>query len=61
MKYHIHVYLVQNLAEVDVDASNPIEAKEKALAMRLDYTSSDCRKIAIAFEEEKKEAVVFCK
>jgi len=51
-KYHVHVYIVQALAEVNVDACDPVEAKEKALAMSLNYVASDCHKIAIAFREE---------
>ena len=54
-KYHVHVYLVQALAEVDIDACDSVEAKEKALAMNLDYVASDCHKIAIAFREDVKD------
>ena len=51
MKYHIHIYIVQALGEVVVDACDSIEAKEKALAMNLEYHKPDCHKIAVAFEE----------
>ena len=51
-KYHVHVYVVKSLAEVVVDACNSVEAKEKALAMDLEFAEPDCHKIAIAFLEE---------
>lgn len=54
-KYHVHIYIVQALAEVGVDACDPVEAKEKALAMDLEYHEPDCHKIAIAFCEENED------
>jgi len=54
-KYHVHIYIIQALAEVEVDACDSIEAKEKALAMDLDYHKPDCNKIAIAFLEKSGE------
>ena len=57
MKYHVHIYIVQALAEVGVDACDSIEAKEKALAMNLEFKKPDCHKIAIAFEESNEDDI----
>lgn len=48
-KYHIHVYKIVSMAEVDIEATNKIEAKEKALSFKneLKYGESDCSFIAV--------------
>ena len=43
-KYHVHVYMIQGLSEVDVTACCPVQAKELALEQvkDLSFGESDC-------------------
>ena len=58
-RYHIHVYQVSSMGEVNVEADNPIEAREKAMEMAREGLVSlrfpDCGTLAIAFPDEKHE------
>jgi len=56
-KYHVHIYIVQALAEVGVDACDPVQAKELALEQvkSLPFGKPDCHCIAIAFREVEDE------
>ncbi len=51
-KYHVHVYKIVEKAEMNVEAKNEIEAKEKALSeiSKLKFSLSDCNYIAMEFE-----------
>lgn len=61
MKYHVHIYKVVSMAELEVEASSEEEAnamgsknKDKLL-----YGVSDCKHLALAFKvEDKKEEKV---
>ena len=53
MKAHVHIYTVQEEAEIEIDNANNLEgAKEKALAQvkQLSFREPDCRYIAIAWD-----------
>jgi hypothetical protein len=54
-KFHVHVYLVYGLIELEVEADNSEEARSKAQNMSrgLQIRKSDCERIAITFGEEK--------
>jgi hypothetical protein len=58
-KYHVHVYKVINMCEVDTLAPNEIKAKEFALEAVKDGIISgqlpDCKFIAIEFDITPKE------
>ena len=58
-KYHIHVYMIQGLAEVNIDACDPVQAKEVALSQinKLSFSKSDCNYIAIAYKEEDENHI----
>ena len=58
-KYHVHVYIVQALAEVGVDACDSVQAKESALSQVKDlpFGKPDCHYIAIAFREDVKDPI----
>jgi len=52
-KYHVHVYKVSELVEIDVCKANEEEARREALKLvemfKYKKTKLDCRHIAIAF------------
>jgi len=52
MIYHIHVYKVESMVQLDIDANSPEEARAKALEKVKEHTleKSDCKYIAITFE-----------
>lgn len=54
--YHIHVYKVVELIEIDTHAANEKEAREKALELadmfKFKKSKLDCKHIAIAFKGE---------
>ena len=54
-QFHIHLYAVVGKAEVDLEAMDEKEAKEKALKMAaedsLPLKTSDCKMIALASEK----------
>ena len=54
-KYHVHVYMIQGLSEVDVNACDPVQAKELALEQvkGLSFGKSDCNYITVAFLEKE--------
>ena len=57
MKYHAHIYKIDGLFEVDVEAETEVEAKTKALELSesASYKPADCKKIALAWEEKPEE------
>ena len=54
MKYHVHVYLVSNKYETNIEAENDVIAKQGALDLakqgKLIKVKGDCKFIAISFE-----------
>lgn len=55
--YHVHIYQVSGMCEMEIDANNHEEAKQKAFD-RIKKESwallfSDCKHIAITFEEDE--------
>ena len=52
-KYHVHVYKVSELIEIDVHKASEEEARKEALKLvemfKYKKTKLDCRHIAIAF------------
>lgn len=58
-KYHVHAYDISLKAELDIEANNPKEAKEKALdpLCQLQWGCPDCRYIALTFPEDKEVAI----
>ena len=57
-KFHIHIYEVKRKYEVDLEESDPLEAKKKAIEIydkareKLKEVDLDCRIIVLAFDEE---------
>ena len=52
MIYHIHVYKVKGMVQLDIDVDTPEEARLEALKKAKEYPleKSDCEYIAITFE-----------
>ena len=57
--YHVHVYRVQAMTEVDLKAETPEEAKQKAVEKIKSENAlmrpADCGFIALAFKSEEPE------
>jgi len=55
--YHVHIYRVQGLIEINLEAETPEEAKQKALekvkTSGAVMTPADCDFIAMAFKSEE--------
>ena len=58
MQYHVHVYSLARMVDLDVEASSPHEAKQKALKFTDTLTTKspevklpDCKKIALVWDE----------
>lgn len=60
--YHVHVYQVSVLGEVNIEADNPIEAREIAMEMsrkgEVSLRFPDCGTLAIAFENDDRHSVL---
>jgi len=54
--YHVHIYKVTSMAEIDIEVHSSLEAKIKALDKKgdLKYKKSDCKYIALDFLKSKK-------
>jgi len=54
MKYHVHIYKIVAMAEVEIEAENPKESKQKAFEIKdtLEYKQSDCNYIALSFDAD---------
>ena len=53
-KYHVHVYKVEAMYEMDIEADSEEEARALALKADKKYTEADCHSIALAWENEQK-------
>ena len=56
-KYHIHLYQVKKMAEINVEAKDPTDAEDRALEKikELKFKRSDCKTIA------RYKGVIKCK
>lgn len=56
MKFHVHVYKVIGKLDLDIEASNDLEAREKALELAKtidEFQESDCQFIVFSFDEQE--------
>jgi hypothetical protein len=53
-EYHVHLYKIEGLCEMSIDANSQVDAQTKALqiADKQDFWIADCRYIAIPFAKE---------
>lgn len=58
MQYHVHVYSIARMVDLDIEATTPSEAKRKALdycaglhAKSPEVRPPDCKKIALIWDE----------
>lgn len=64
MQYHVHVYSIARMVDLDVEAHDPSEAKRKALDYCAKLTAKspevrlpDCKKIALIWNEKIHQLV----
>ena len=56
MKFHIHVYKVIGKLEFNIEASNDLEARTKALELAKEvdnFQEPDCQFIVFSFDEQE--------
>lgn len=58
MKYHVHVYQICGMCEIDVEAPNEQEARSKALEIVINkhygMMFPDIKQIALTFDDDNK-------
>ena len=54
-KFHVHIYKVKALMEVDLEAHDESDAREKAMEHLSDkpFKKADCKQIAVVYPTKK--------
>ena len=55
MKYHIHIYKVAKMMEIDIDAKDSSEAKNKAYEHMKDHKwrRADCKQLSLDYSHSE--------